>query len=320
MSTSSDASLGALRIQAQQRSDMENNGAISDPEWNQYITQSAKELRDLLIGAYGNGYHANNIYQFNLTNSQLYPLPDGSSDFIGTTGSTAAKFYKLTGVDLQYSASPSGWVTLRRFEFIERNKYAYPNSAINTNGYTNLRYTIMGNQLMFMPTPMASQAARIFYVSAMTSLQFFLPCQFTSASPAVTVLDTTGLSPGMNAYGDIVAANTTILAVTGTTTITLSNNALSTKVNGMTYFWSDASSFDGIDGWEEYVIIDAAIKAQIKQEGDYAGLAGQKADMKMRIEAMAEGRDIGEASHTSDVLGANSYGYDSGAGWGSGGY
>ncbi len=319
MSTSSDACLGALRIQAKFRADLENNGAVSDPEWNSYITQSAKELRDLLVGAYGNGYYANHIYQFSLGNSQTYPLPNGSSQFLSTTGSTAAKFYKLSGVDLQYSASPTGWVTLRRFEFIERNKYAYPNSAINTNGYTNLRYTLLGDQLMFMPSPMASQQARIFYISAMTSLQFLLPCQFTSGSPAVTMLDTTGLSPGMNAYGDVIAANTTISTVTGTTTITLSTNALSTKVNGMAFYWDDASSFDGIDGWEEYVIIDAAIKAQIKQEGDYSGLAGQKMEMKARIEAMAEGRDVGEASHVSDVLGANSYGLGCGDdGWGNG--
>ena len=42
MSTSSQASLGALRLQAQQRADMENNPAISTAEWNQYISQSYK--------------------------------------------------------------------------------------------------------------------------------------------------------------------------------------------------------------------------------------------------------------------------------------
>lgn len=320
MGTSSDASLGSLRIQARQRSDMEGNESISDPEFNQYISQSYKELTDLLVAAYGNEYYMATTYQFNVGNAQLYPLPDGSTNFTNTTGSTAAKFYKLIGVDLQYSASPSGWVTLKRFEMIERNKYAYPNSAINFNGYSNLRYRLSGNNIMFMPIPMAGQLMQLWYIPAPTPLQYLLPCGATLGSQSITLTSTVGLAPGMNVSGDVIVQGTTLSSV-GSTSVVLSSAPLATNASAMIYFWNDATLLDGIAGWEEFVVIDAAIKAQIKQENDFSGLGAQKADMVARIQGMAEGRDAGQAQHVSDVLGCNSYGFDGmgDGGWGQGG-
>lgn len=102
MSTSSQASLGALRLQAQQRTGMENNNAITTSEWNQYASQSYKELYDLLISAYGNDYYVATQYQFNVTSNQQYPLPNGTPTYRNVNGTTAQKFYKLLGVDLQY--------------------------------------------------------------------------------------------------------------------------------------------------------------------------------------------------------------------------
>jgi hypothetical protein len=85
--------------------------------------------------------------------------------------------------------------------------------------------------------------------------------------------------------------------------------------------WSDSTLVDGVSGWEEYVIVDAAIKAQQKQENDDNPLFRRKMELKTRIESMAEGRDIGQAHHTSDVMGANGvWGGDyDGGGWGMGG-
>ena len=66
-------------------------------------------------------------------------------------------------------------------------------------------------------------------------------------------------------------------------------------------------------------MIDAAIKAQIKQENDFSGLALQKQAMKERIEAMAEARDVGQAMHVADAMSANSYpDYNGWSGFGSG--
>jgi hypothetical protein len=48
----------------------------------------------------------------------------------------------------------------------------------------------------------------------------------------------------------------------------------------------------------------AAIKALIKQESDYSGLADQYNEVLRDIEALAEGRDAGQAQHVSDALAA----------------
>lgn len=306
MSSSSSVSLGALRLQAKQRADMENNPAISDPEWNQYISASAKELKDLLIAAYGNEYYVKVPYQFVLTGTQFVDLP--------------SDFYKLLGVDLQYSASPTGWITLKRFEFIERNKYAYPNTAVNWNGYTNLKYRLMGDQLELIPLPMTGQVARIWYIPKPTNLQFMPTCATTIASKTISMTDVSDLSVGMSVYGPGIISNPvpTIVSIdTAGNEIVISSAAISTQPIVTLQMWTDAAEIDGIAGWEEYIIVDAAIKSAVKQEDDYNGLAGQKQSMLMRIQAMAEGRDAGQAHHVSDVLSVNG-GWDMGSGDGCG--
>jgi hypothetical protein len=50
-------------------------------------------------------------------------------------------------------------------------------------------------------------------------------------------------------------------------------------------------TFDGINGWEEFVIVDAAIKCMVKQELGTQELEKQKRDLIRRIEAMAPNRD-----------------------------
>lgn len=321
MSTSSDVSLGFLRIQSQMRADLENNASVSNAEWNAMISNSYKRLYAMLVAAYGNDYFVSNYYQFPLTNAQTYALPDGTPTFLDATGITAPKFFKLLEVDLQYSSSPSGYVTLRRFEEIERNKYAYPNTAVNWYGYSNLRYRIQGNFLSFVPIPQAGQTVRIKYIPAPTSLQFNLPGYSVAASAVIgSMSDTTGVTAGMNIFSyqtNVLPSNLTVTGVS-TTTMTLSGNSLSSNSANIFAMWNDAATLDGLAGWEEYIIIDAAIKAQIKQEGPSQELMAERQAMRTEIEAMAEARDVGQAFHVSDVLGANSYGMD-GDGWGSGG-
>lgn len=313
MSTSSDVSLGWLRLQAQQRSDLQNNGAITTAEWNGYLSNSYKRLYNLLIAAYGNDYYVAETYQFTTTSSQFYPMPDGTPAFQNTVGSTAAKFYKLMGLDLQYSASPSGWISVRRFEFIERNKYALPNVAVNWNGYSNIRYRPKGNGLFIVPVPTTGQAMQAWYAPAPTNLQFTLASGTTISTPTVTMPDTTGLTAGMNAFSQgVLFPDTTILSV-ASTSVTLSTNALQTKTSAIISFWDDSTALDGIAGWDEFVIIDSAIKAQLKQENDITGLVLQRNDIVAEIESLAEGRDIGQAQHVSDALSMNGgYGYGNG--------
>lgn len=275
MSSSSTISLGALRLQAQQKSDMENNPAISTPEWNVMLSNSYKELYDLLVSAYGNDYYVQTPFQFTVNNAQLYPLP--------------SDFYKLLGVDLQYSASPSGWITLKRYEFIERNKASYLNQSA-----------------------IISSLAQAWYIPEPTNLIFMPTCSTTINSTTVGVTNASTLSVGMSVQGPSsnspIPRNTTIVSV-GTTSVVLSNASTATVPIVTLSMWTDAVTIDGISGWEEYILLDAAIKSGIKQENPVAELMKQKEDMRQRIMAMAEGRDAGQASHVSDAYSVNGYCY-----------
>lgn len=319
MSNSSNVPLAVLRLQSQQRADMESNPFVSDPEWNSYITLGAKELLDKLVSAYDNDYRVATTWSFNTNSAQFYPLPDGTGAFTNDTGGVASKFYKLLGVDLQYSASPSGWISLRNFEFIERNKWAYPNTSVNWNGYSNLRYRLEGNNLFLVPIPMGGQAVRIWYVPAPTSLQLNLVASASVLSNVFSVQDTTHLTPGMNAFVTPTQQNLIVTSVSSNSVVV--NGSITFQCfNTPVSFYNDASTFDGIAGWEEYVILYAAIKAKTKQEDPIDSLAAQLLSISQRIDSMVEGRDLGQAFHTSDVLGIQGWGGMGGdSGWGMGG-
>lgn len=223
------STLGSIRLQAQQRSDMVGSSFITDSEWNSYINASYYELYDILTQKFGNDYFVATPYTYTTqTNQQLYPLP--------------IDFYKLLGVEIALNTgNPSSWVTLKKFEFIDRNKWSYPN-IYTFYGITNLRYRVNGNNLMIVPVNQAGQTIRIWYNPRLTAL----------------VND-----------GDIV---------------------------------------DGVSGWEEYIIVDAARKAFIKQESDTADFNMEKAGLLKRIEEAGENRDVGEAAHVSDSKSLNYFG------------
>lgn len=64
---------------------------------------------------------------------------------------------------------------------------------------------------------------------------------------------------------------------------------------------SGSDTVDGINGWEEYVVIDVAIKMRQKEETDTSDLERAKAMMLKRIQEMAEARDAGMAFRVTDV-------------------
>jgi hypothetical protein len=235
MTAPGSVTLAQIRTRAQQESDMENSTFVSTSEWNSYINASYKELYDLLVGAYGNDYYVAAPSTF---------VTDGTSQFY----TLPTDFYKLLGVDVAMSNTPDSYVTLKPFQFSERNRYSVPNFQ-SFYGVTNLRYRLKGSELWLTPIASAGQTIQVWYVPEPTSLAL------------------------------------------------------------------DADTLDGISGWEEYVVIDAAIKAMAKEESDVAVLGARKQAMLERITIMAESRDAGSPAVVSDVQGA-SYGwpYDDGAG------
>ena len=169
-----EMTLSQIRLQAQQRADRVNSNFVTMPEWNLYINQAMYELYDLLITVYEDYYIAPPV-QFVANGSQyLFPLPNGVLTFedginpLNTV--VAAPFYKLSGVDMALNNATNGYVTVNKFNFIDRNNFVYPNTSSTIYGVFNLQYRVMGNNLMFIPTPSGGQALRIWYIPRLPTL------------------------------------------------------------------------------------------------------------------------------------------------------
>lgn len=160
--------LSQIRLQSQQRADRVNSQFVTLTEWNTYINQSLFELYDLLITAYGEEYYAAPVLTFNTDGvTQFYPLPNG----INYSGAPA--FYKLLGVDLGLNSqaqSTNGFVTMKKFNLIDRNRYFYPNTQSTIYGVFNMQYRLFGDKIEFIPLPSSSQPIRLWYIPRMISL------------------------------------------------------------------------------------------------------------------------------------------------------
>ena len=64
---------------------------------------------------------------------------------------------------------------------------------------------------------------------------------------------------------------------------------------------ADADVFDGFNGWEEYVVVDAAIKLLQKEESDTQALELRKSRLLDRIRSMASKRDMNYHQVIADV-------------------
>jgi len=244
-----------IRTAARQQSDMTSSQFVTDAEFNSYINSSYQELYGLITQKFGNDYFIagtpDDWFQF-LTDgvSSSYPLPDGTGTYVLKDGSTVAPaFFKLLGVDLQVAptSGQDGWLTIKPFPFVERNRFSFPNVQAAYGRRTSLRYRVNGNRIWITPVPSGGQNIRLFYVPRFAGL-----------------------------------------------------------VN-------DTDSLDGVNGWEEYVIIDAAIKAKDKEESDVSVLMARKAEIVRRMESEAENRDAGSPSTVGDSRRYNgSYGGDGG--------
>lgn len=167
--------LSQIRLAAMQRADRVNSNFVTIPEWRNYINQAMFELYDLLITVYEDYYIATPA-QFTADGSTfLYPLPNGVLTFANglSPASTivARPLYKLIGVDLAINTNGNnGYASMKKFNFIDRNKFSYPTAPGPMNGVYNMQYRMMGSNIEFIPTPTAGQMIRLWYVPRLTEL------------------------------------------------------------------------------------------------------------------------------------------------------
>lgn len=157
-------SLYEARLRAQQRADRVNSQYITTAEWNFFINQAYYELYDLLILTGEEYYVSPRLLISTDGTTQMYDLPDGAN-YDG-----APALYKLYGVDLGLDNSTNAFVTLKKFQFIQRNRYVFPQLNANLLGVFNLQYRLVGNKIMFIPTPSAQQNFGIWYYPRLTTL------------------------------------------------------------------------------------------------------------------------------------------------------
>jgi hypothetical protein len=160
---SGQMSLYELRLRAQQRADRVNSLFVTKSEWNFFINQAYYELYDLLITTYEDYYIAPRL-TITTDGSQSYDLPNGANY------TAAPALYKLYGVDLGLDSTTNAWVTLKKFDFISRNRYVFPQLTSSLLGVFNLQYRIMGSKIYFIPQPVSSQPIGLWYYPRLTNL------------------------------------------------------------------------------------------------------------------------------------------------------
>lgn len=168
-----EKNLGMIRLEAQQKADRVNSNFVTLPEWNDYINRAYQELYGLVVNAFEDQFLATPV-QFVTNGSQyLYPIPDGSTTFTNAlTGVTFTPpaLFKLKGVDLALQTASNAFVTINKFNFIDRNKFVYPNNASTIYGVFNCQYRMMGNNIEFIPTPSGNQTFRLWYIPRVDQL------------------------------------------------------------------------------------------------------------------------------------------------------
>lgn len=173
---SSEMSLYELRLRAQQTADRVQSNFVLTTEWNAFLRLACYELYDLLIDSYEDLFADQYVFINTNGNTANYPLPDGATNYLGgtypnTNGQAPAQaFYKLAGMDLGINTSNNAWVTLLKYDFIERNKYIYPNSTSTIYGVYNMRYRLMGKNVNIIPTPAGNQQIRMWYSPRLPAL------------------------------------------------------------------------------------------------------------------------------------------------------
>lgn len=166
--------LSQIRLKSMQSADRVNSNFVTMPEWNSFINLAMFELYDLLIATFEDYSIASPIQFYTNGSTYLYDLPNGSNTFLSgydlNTTVTPLPFYKLMGVDLGLQTSQNAYVTVNKFNFIDRNRFIYPNTASTMYGVFNMQYRVLGSQIEFIPTPSASQLIRLWYIPRLTEL------------------------------------------------------------------------------------------------------------------------------------------------------
>lgn len=163
-------SVGALKQKIRRRTDQENSSFIDDEELLEYINEAYAEYYGIITTIYED-YNISVANIDTVDGANMYNLP--------------SNLFKLNGID--YSQDGQTWISLDSFTFGERN--SIPPTFYADNFSTNCRYRIVGDTIVFLPTPPVGKTIRLWY---------------TPTSPILTT--DTQLIDGINGYEDLIIA------------------------------------------------------------------------------------------------------------------
>lgn len=165
-------SLQQIRMLSQARADRLNSNFVIMPEWNSFINLAADELYDLITTVFDDYNMYQPVYFTTNGSSMSYNLPDGTTTFQDANGQNIVPppIYKLSGIDLGLNNAANGFVTVQKYNFIDRNRYVFPNTASTIYGVFGLQYRFLGNTIRFIPQPSSSQPIGVWYIPRRTQL------------------------------------------------------------------------------------------------------------------------------------------------------
>jgi hypothetical protein len=165
-------SLQQIRMLSQSKADRLNSNFVILPEWNAFINLAADELYDLITTTYEDYGMYQPVYFTTNGNQSSYNLPDGVTTFQNAAGQNIVPppIYKLAGIDLGLNNAANGFVTVQKYNFIDRNRYVFPNTASTIYGVFGLQYRFLGNVVNFIPQPSSNQPIGIRFIPRRTQL------------------------------------------------------------------------------------------------------------------------------------------------------
>jgi hypothetical protein len=261
-------------------------GEITDSELQFIIWAKTARLWALIVETFGENYYFNTYFLATAPGTYAYQLP--------------FDHWKTLKVGIQYGSGSNLFWNILPYNIHEQDHWnILPGFLAPVSGWTTLRYQVQGQQIVFQPqTGALPGTIRIQYVPTAPFLVPNLPTAWASATPYV--------------QGSLVTFSVTLAGVPTVQTFIALNagtsggsapawNVPGTVVdNGITWAYKGPSvlfqtTFDGINGWEDLLICEAAIDCAIKTEtSQVQDLQAQRADLVARMEVEAANRQAGD--------------------------